>query len=291
MMLNFEITGKTQICGIIGDPVEHTISPAMHNAAFREIGLDYVYVPFKVRKENLADAIRSLKALNIRGLNVTLPHKVSAMAYLDDIDELARYTGAINTIVNREGYLKGYNTDAPGFINALAAEKVQLAGKNVIIIGAGGASRAISFILADKGAELTILNRHSEAAQDMADRLSGLFRKNMQALELNRQNLEAVLDRAQILVNTTSVGMFPDSTVSPVPASLLKPGLVVVDIIYNPLKTKLLEEAEKQGAKIVGGIEMLVQQGAAAFELWTGQPAPVEIMRKAGLKAMGKNED
>jgi shikimate dehydrogenase len=291
MMSNFEISGKTQICGIIGDPVEHTISPAMHNAAFREIGLDYLYVPFRVRRENLADAVKSLMALNIRGLNVTLPHKVSAMAYLDDIDELARYTGAINTIVNREGYLKGYNTDAPGFINAMAAEKVQPVGKNIVIIGAGGASRAISFILADKGADLTILNRHPESAQDMADRLSGLFRKNIQALELNRENLETVLAQAQILVNTTSVGMYPDSDVSPVPAALLKPGLVVVDIIYNPLKTKLLEEAQKRGAKIIGGIEMLVQQGAAAFELWTGQQAPVEIMRKAGLKAMGKNED
>jgi shikimate dehydrogenase len=244
-----------------------------------------------VKKEHLADAIKSLKALNIRGLNVTLPHKVNAMAYMDDVDKLARYTGAINTIVNQDGYLKGYNTDASGFMKTLAAENVQPEGKNVIVIGAGGASRAISFILADKGASLTILNRHPETAQNLADRLSGLFRKNIYALELNSQNLGAVLDQAQILVNTTSVGMFPDSDVSPVPASLIRPGTVVFDLIYNPLKTHLLAEAEKQGAKIIGGIEMLVQQGAAAFELWTSQPAPTGIMRKAGLIAMGKNEE
>jgi shikimate dehydrogenase len=290
-MLNFDVSGKTQICGIIGDPVDHTISPGMHNAAFKETGLDFIYVPFRVKKEYLADAIKSLKALNIRGLNVTLPHKVNAMAYMDEIDDLARYTGAINTIVNQDGYLKGYNTDASGFIKALAAEKVQPEGKNVIVIGAGGASRAISFILADKGANLTILNRHPETAQKLADRLSGLFRKNIYALELNSQNLEAVLDQAHLLVNTTSVGMYPESDVSPVPSSLIRPGTVVFDIIYNPLKTHLLAGAEKQGAKIIGGIEMLVQQGAAAFELWTGQQAPARTMKKAGLKAMGKNED
>jgi shikimate dehydrogenase len=290
-MSDLNVTGKTRICGIFGDPVEHTISPAMHNAAFRELGLDFIYVPFRVRKEDLGDAIRSLKALNIRGVNVTIPHKVGAMSYLDDVDELAGYTGAINTIVNSDGYLKGYNTDASGFIKALAAEKVNPEGKNIVIIGAGGASRAISFILADKGAVLTVLNRHPEAAQAMVDRLSGLFRRDMQALELSRQNLEAVLEHAQILINTTSVGMAPEATFSPVPLDLIKPGLIVVDIIYNPLKTRLLEGAEKKGAKIIGGIEMLVQQGAAAFELWTGRPAPVEIMRKAGLKAMGKNED
>jgi shikimate dehydrogenase len=290
-MLNPEITGKTRICGIIGDPVAHTISPAMHNAAFRELGLDFIYLPFRVHKEDLAEAVRSLKALDIRGVNVTIPHKVDVMSCLDDIDEMAAYTGAVNTIVNNDGYLKGYNTDASGFIAAISAEKVNPEGKQVVIIGAGGASRAISFILADRGADLMVLNRHPEAAQVLADRLSGLFRKDVQAMELSRQNLEAVLSRAQILVNTTSVGMAPQPDVSPVPVELIKPGLLVIDIIYNPLNTQLLKDAKKRGARIIGGIEMLVQQGAAAFELWTGRPAPVAIMRKAGLKAMGNNED
>jgi len=289
-MLNFQVSGTTKICGIIGDPVEHTISPAMHNAAFKEMSLDYVYVPFKVHKPDLAEAVAGLKALNIRGMNVTIPHKVSVLAYLDEVDELARYTGAVNTIVNRDGYLKGYNTDASGFIHALEAEKIESQGQSVIGIGAGGASRAISILLADKGADLTILNRHPDTARELAFRLSGIFRKNIKALELTRQNLESVLYRSKILINTTSVGMSPDQEVSPVPVDLLRPGLVVVDIIYNPIKTRLLIDAQKRGSKIIGGLEMLVQQGAAAFELWTGHPAPVEIMRKAGLKAMGINE-
>jgi shikimate dehydrogenase len=290
-MINHDVSGKTQICGIIGDPVGHTISPAMHNAAFRELGLDFIYVPFNVKRESLAEAIKGLRALNIRGMNVTVPHKVSAMSSLDDIDESARCIGAVNTIVNEDGFLKGCNTDGSGFLRALIAEKVKPEAKNIVIIGAGGASRAISFMMADKGANLTILNRRLQAAQEIADRLFGLFRKDVLALELNTRNLTEALEKAQILVNATSVGMLPDSGAVLVPASLLKPDLVVIDIIYNPLKTRLLAAAEKKGAKIIGGIEMLVQQGAAAFELWTGHSAPVQVMREAGLKALELYED
>lgn len=281
-----KISGKTAICGIIGDPIEHTVSPAMHNAAFGHLGLDFVYVPFKVKSEDLELAIRGIKALNIRGLNVTIPHKVAVMPFLNEIDTLSEKIGSVNTIVNRDGELKGYNTDASGFWNALQAEKITPVGKKVIVLGAGGAARAIVFMLADKGAELTIVNRNQLRAQALADMASAAFRKNIKALELNQENLKVAIKEAEMIVNTTSVGMSPDNEETPVPARLLKSDLFVFDIIYNPLESRLLAEARKTGARTIGGMEMLIQQGAAAFELWTGKKPPVNIMRDAALKAM-----
>jgi shikimate dehydrogenase len=280
------VSGKTQICGIIGDPIEHSVSPIMHNAAFREMGLDYIYVPFHVKREDLSEAIRGLKALNIRGLNVTLPHKVTVTRLMDEIDPIAKNLGAVNTIVNESGYLKGHNTDAKGFIKALQAEKIIPQNENVVILGAGGAARAIAFILADKGANLTILNRHLNSAQDIAGRVFQLFRRKTGALELNSPNLKNSLSEADILINATCVGMYPDVNESPVPARLLRSGLTVFDIIYNPAKSKLLLEAEKRGAVAISGLEMLVWQAALAFELWTGKGAPVLVMREAAVRAL-----
>jgi shikimate dehydrogenase len=286
-MQNTFISGKTRVCGIIGDPIEHTVSPAMQNAAFRVTGSDYIYLAFKVRKEDLGQALQGVRALNLRGLNVTIPHKVAVIPFLDEIDTLAENIGAVNTIVNEDGTLKGYNTDAMGFLKALLAENIQPERKKIVILGAGGAARAISFILSDKGADLTILNRHFESAQKLADRTIQLFRRDVRSFELNRDNLKTVLAEADILVNTTSLGMVPEEEQTPVPARLIKPGLVVFDIIYNPLKTRLLSEAEKRGAQTISGIEMLVRQGAAAFELWTGHRAPVDEMRKSATQAAG----
>lgn len=275
------------MCGIIGNPIEHTISPVMQNAAFQELELDFVYVPFKVKPGDLNQAIQGVKALSIRGINVTIPHKVAVIPFLDELDSLAENIGAVNTIVNESGTLKGYNTDASGFLKALLAEGVQPENRKITILGAGGAARAIAFILADKGANLTIMNRHLDSAQKLADRTFQLFRRDVQALELNRENLKDNLFGAEILVNTTSLGMSPENDNTPVPALLIKPGLVVFDIIYNPVKTRLLYEAEERGAKVIGGIEMLVWQGAAAFEIWTGKRAPVQIMREAVMRALG----
>jgi shikimate dehydrogenase len=283
-------SGKTRVCGIIGDPIEHSISPAMHNAAFEKTGLDYLYVPFQVRKEDLRQAIEGVRALNIRGLNVTIPHKVAVIPYLDEIDTLAEDIGAVNTIVNEDGYLKGYNTDATGFLQALKAFKIRPERKKVVILGAGGAARAISFILADRSSLLTLLNRHLSPAQKIADNLGNLFRTAVIAQELNRENLEAALSEADILVNTTSVGMKPFNNQSPVPVTLLSPNQVVFDAVYNPWKTKLLRGAEKRGVQVISGLEMLVWQGAKAFELWTGQPAPVEIMRETAIKVLSIKE-
>ena len=282
------ISAKTRICGLIGDPVEHSVSPVMHNAAFSSLGLDYIYLPFRVEKGQLAKAIDGVRALNIGGLNVTIPHKVAVIPLLDELETLAERIGAVNTIVNDNGHLKGYNTDASGFVKALLERGIEPQGKKIVILGAGGASRAISFTLAERDADLAILNRQLEIdwAVELASSISRFLGKEIKALELNEQNLSAVLKDADILVNATSVGMSPNSDETPVPAKLLKAGLVVFDIVYNPIKTRLLTEAEVAGAETIDGLDMLVWQGALAFEMWTGVKAPVGIMKAEAIKVL-----
>jgi len=283
------VSGKTKICGVIGDPIEHTMSPVMHNAAFKKLGLDYIYIPFRVRAEELAQAVEGIRALNIRGLNVTIPHKVAILPMLDGLDPVAEKIGAVNTIVNNDGNLRGYNTDASGFLRALLERGVEPEGKHIVILGAGGASRAISYILAERGAHLTILNRQLELdwAEALAELISEDFEMEVRVLELGFENLAAALAGADILINATSVGMSPNSEETPVPARLLKPELVVFDIVYNPIRTRLLKEAEAAGARTVVGVDMLAWQGALAFEKWTEQPAPFDLMRKKAIKALG----
>ncbi len=287
-MKNKTISIESRICGVIGDPIGHSMSPVMHNAAFDKLGLNYLYVPFRVKKEELVKAIAGMRALNIRGLNVTIPHKVAVIPLLDELDPLAQRIGAVNTIVNDDGALTGYNTDATGFLQALLERKNEPRGKNVVILGAGGASRAISFILAERGAHLVILNRLLELdwAEELASRISQVFKKEVEALELNEENLAKVLEKADILVNATSVGMKPNSDETPVSPDLLKPSLTVFDIVYNPLKTRLLREAEAAGAETISGVDMLVWQGALAFELWTGVKAPVKLMKEEVIKGL-----
>ncbi len=287
------ISGKTRLCGVIGDPVEHTMSPVMHNAAFREIGIDYLYVPFRVKKEELGKAIEGMRALNIKGLSVTIPHKVAVIQFLDKLDSLAEQIGAVNTIVNDDGVLTGYNTDATGFLQALLEGGIEPEGENIVILGAGGASRAISFILADRGAHLVILNRLLELdwAKELAGRILQTFSKEVEALELNRENLTGALGKADILVNATSVGMSPNIDETPVDSDLLKPSLIVFDIVYNPIKTRLLREAEAAGAGTINGVDMLVWQGALAFEKWTGRKAPVELMREETIRLLQSSEN
>jgi shikimate dehydrogenase len=289
--LNENISGKTLICGIIGDPIEHTISPKMQNAAFSNAGLDYIYIPFRVKREHLGWAVQGMRGLAISGLNVTIPHKVAVMPFLDEIEPLAHKIGAVNTIKNEDGILIGKNTDASGFLRALATEKIDPKGANICVLGAGGAARAIAFTLADRGAVLSILNRHHDAAEELAGRIRHYYRLDVDVLELNKENLSTVMKRTDILVNTTSVGMSPNSQETPVPLTLLNRKLVVFDIIYNPLKTRLLAGAERRGARTISGVEMLVWQGAAAFEFWTEVNAPVEIMRQAALRALESDED
>lgn len=292
-MKNKAISGESRICGVIGDPIEHSMSPVMHNAAFEERGIDYLYIPFRVKKEELGKAIAGMRALNIRGLSVTIPHKVAVIPFLDELDPLAERIGAVNTIVNDDEVLRGYNTDATGFLQALLERGIEPREKNVVILGAGGASRAISFILAERGAHLVILNRLLELdwAEELASRISQIFTKEVEALELNEENLAKVLEKTDILVNATSVGMSPNIGEAPIPAKLLKPGLIVFDIVYNPIKTRLLREAEVAGAETIGGLDMLVWQGALAFEMWTGLKAPVKLMREEAIKALQEHEN
>jgi shikimate dehydrogenase len=292
-MKNKAISGKTQVCGVIGDPIEHTMSPVMHNTAFSALGLDYVYVAFRVKSEELAGAIKGMRALNIRGLNVTIPHKVSIIPLLDNLDPLAEKIGAVNTIVNKNGVLTGYNTDASGFLQALRDKGFEPKGKKVAILGAGGAARAISFILAEREANLVILNRLEELdwAEELARKISRAFGKEVTALELTEANLKTALDKAELLANATSVGMSPNINLTPVPAGLLRPGLVVFDIVYNPIRTRLTREASRAGCETVMGLDMLVWQGALAFEMWTGRKAPVDLMKKEAVKVLKSHED
>ena len=282
------ISGRTRVCGVIGDPIAHTMSPVMHNAAFRKLGIDYVYVPFRVTRDGIGDAIAGMRALNLAGLNVTIPHKISVTPFLDEIDPLARKIGAVNTVVNDKGVIRGYNTDASGFLQAMLDKGVRPDNKKVVVLGAGGASRAICYILAENGASLSILNRalEMEWAHNLAAEISGAFDIDTVALELNSDNLAKVMPGSDILVNATSVGMSPDIRGTPVPAELLESVPVVFDIVYNPVRTRLRSEAEQGGALTISGLDMLVCQGALSFEKWTGQKAPLEIMKKEALKGL-----
>ena len=278
-----EIKGSTNIVGLIGHPVEHSFSPPMHNAAFKKLGMDYVYTAFDVDPNNLKEAIDGARALNIKGFNVTIPHKIEVMKYLAEIDEIASLIGAVNTIDFKD--LKGYNTDGIGAIKAIG-EVTNVKNKNVIIAGAGGASRAISFYLAKYGADsLTILNRNVDKAQGLASDVlsSGLI----DSVESNSIDSMDLTD-ADILINTTPVGMHPNVDDTPIAlASEMHEDLVVFDAVYNPNETGLLKEAIKIGAKPVYGIKMLLYQGAESFEIWTGKKAPIDAMEEALIKTLG----
>ena len=280
------ISGKTKVCGIIGYPIEHTMSPPIHNAAFKAMGLDYVYVAFGVKPEDVGKAVQGMRAFNMRGMSVTIPHKLAVIPYIDKLDPLAEKIGAVNTIVNDDGILTGYNTDALGFLQPLLEKGVEPEGKNVVIVGAGGASRAVSFILADRGANLVILNRKEELdwAENIAANVTQAFGRKTRALELTRKNLKDEIATADILVNVTSVGMHPKVDATAVPGDLLNSGLIVCDVVYNPLKTRLIREAEAAGATTFSGIDMLVWQGVIAFEKWTGVKPPVDLMKEEAIK-------
>ncbi len=272
------ISGRTRICGIIGDPVEHTMSPSMQNEAFRITGLDYVYVPFHVVKEKLAEAVRGLRSAGCAGFNVTIPHKVTVMNLLDEIDEAAACIGAVNTVVINGGRMKGYNTDGEGFLRSLGAEGVGISGRKIVVMGAGGAARAICHVLARQEAVLTILNRSAGNAAELADEIN---RKTGKPVASGGMENADVISGAEVLINTTSVGMGFRKAYSPLESRFLHTGLTVCDIVYNPPETELLRQAKAAGCRTVDGLGMLVWQGALSFELWTGKPAPVEAMKEA----------
>jgi shikimate dehydrogenase len=272
------IDSHTILYGVFGDPIRHSRSPIMLNRAFQEAGINAVYAAFHVRPEELRDAVRGIRALGYRGINVTIPHKVEVMQYLDEIDEGARIVGAVNTIVNESGKLIGYNTDGIGYVRSLKEETgIELKGKSVLLLGAGGAARGVAYALAKEGARrIYIANRTKERALELAETISSYT----EAIGLGMDELGPVVDEVQFVLNTTSAGMHPHVDEVPLPLEFLRSHHLVSDLIYNPRITRFLREAEARGARIHGGIGMFIYQGAFAFEYWTGTPAPVAAMRQ-----------
>jgi shikimate dehydrogenase len=259
--------------GVIGQPITHSLSPLMHNAAFAAVGQKAHFTAFAV--DDLASAITGIRALGVAGVSVTLPHKTEVLKYLDWISPEALEIAAVNTIVNRQGQLCGYNTDVAGALNALV-KKVDPAGKRVLIIGAGGAARALVYGAVKAGAEVVITNRSSERGLRLAKEFGAKFLTPFDLVEFS----------PEVLVNTTSLGMTPQVDALPIAENYLNSSMVVMDIVYNPLKTRLLAAAEKCGALTVDGLEMFVGQGVMQFELWTGKKAPFKIMRAAVLEEL-----
>ncbi|UCC58151.1 MAG: shikimate dehydrogenase [Candidatus Bathyarchaeum sp.] len=279
-------SGKTRVCAIIGDPVEHSLSPVMHNAAFKELKLNMIYVAFTVTRNELKGAISSARILGFQGLNVTMPHKNAVMKYLDETVSTAKSIGAVNTILNNEGRLVGYNTDGIGAMRALKENSISPEGKKLLLLGAGGAGKAIAFQAAQEVEEIVVLNRTSEKAERLAEALGKKFGKKVKGESFSSEILKDEMRDTNILVNATSVGMHPDVNRSLVPRNLLRSDLCVMDIVYSPLKTRLLLDAEAVGAKVVSGLEMLIYQGAVSFEIWTKQPAPIKVMKEAALNKL-----
>lgn len=284
-----QVDGYTRICGIFGCPVHHTFSPAMHNAAFTALGLNFIYVPFQVPAERLPAAVAAIRALGLVGVNITIPHKEAVLPYLDELSREADIIGAVNTIVNQNGRLVGHNTDGRGFLQALA-EQVSFdpAGKCVLILGAGGAARSVAVELALAGANrLFLVNRSPERAETLAN----LLLKKIVSADisvapwLDEKGEKVLADGvvcADLIVQTTPVGMHPAAgECVPFPFNLLRPDQIVCDLIYNPPETRFLESARLAGAKTINGMGMMIYQGALAFTLWTGYPAPIEVMRQA----------
>jgi shikimate dehydrogenase len=267
------IDSKTGLYGIIGNPVRHSLSPAIHNNAFRRMGWNAVYLAFEVK--NLGEALAGFRALGIRGASITLPYKTAILPFLSEIRGAAVEIGAVNTILQREGKLIGYNTDGSGAVEAVE-ERVDLKGMRVWLLGAGGTSRAIGYALRKKGCDLTIFNRSAEKGKSLADELGCTFRPLSGLKEPG----------ADVLINATSVGMAPLDGESPVPKTCLDRGMVVMDIVYWPLKTRLLLEAEERGCRTIDGLEMLARQGAGQLEIWTGAKPEIGQIRKDLKRAL-----
>jgi shikimate dehydrogenase len=259
----------------------------MHNAAFNHLRLDFVFLAFRVKAAELENAMRGMRGLGIHGLNVTMPHKIAVAKYLDEVDPTAKFLGSVNTILNEDGRLLGFNTDGVGALKALRENSVNPDGKKLLLLGAGGAAKAIAYALAKEVGELCVLNRASEKAKELSEVLSRTFGKKIVGDALSSGAIQRNLQDSDILINATSVGMHPNISQSLVAPQWLKSDLCVMDIVYNPVETKLVKDAKAAGAHVVSGVEMLLYQGAASFEIWTGVSAPIEVMRKAALNKLG----
>lgn len=273
------INSKTKLCCVIGNPVEHSVSPILHNAAYEALGLNFVYVPFHV--EDIKSAINGIKALGITGISVTIPHKLAIMEYLDEIDPIAQNIGAVNTVLNDNGKLIGSNTDYIGAIHALE-EKTSITGKKVAVIGAGGAARAIVFGLKEKNCDITIFNRKKDMAEKLAHDSTSIY-KGFEALH--------TINSFDILINATPVGMSPKTGETVIPKEYLSKNMIVFDIVYNPKETQLIQEAITIGCTIVYGYKMLLYQAIDQFELFTKQRAPIDVMEQALISELERKKE
>ncbi len=272
------IDAQTMLYGVIGNPVHHSLSPTIHNGAFRRLGLNAVYMAFEVK--NVEEALRGIRGLGVKGVSVTIPFKTEVLPFLDKIEGLAKKVKAVNTIVNRRGRLIGYNTDWNGALGALE-EKMDLGGKRAVLLGAGGAARAIGFGLKERGLRLIVVNRSKERGQTFSKELRCDYLPMSSLTRMKAGELEA-----DVMINATSLGMYPRDGETPVPKELLKKGMMVMDIVYEPLQTRLLREAKEKGCVTVDGLEMLVRQGIAQFEIWTGRRLEIGKIRKDLRRAL-----
>jgi len=281
------ISPATQFCMVIGNPIAHSLSPAIHNAAFQHLGLDFVYLASQV--EDVQGALAGMRALsNFRGMSVTIPHKTEVMKYVDEMSEVDRSIGAINTVIHEGDRLIGLGTDGPGALKALKDAGVAVEGKNVLMLGAGGAARAISFPLASttRLEQLTLLDINEDLLSKLHADLTAATNTNIEAHLLSENSLAAAMEKADVIIHCTSVGMHPNEDASLIPPHLFRPGQVVFDIVYNPLETKLLREAKARGLQTIPGVEMFVNQAVLQFEKFTGVAAPVEVMRRVVLERL-----
>jgi shikimate dehydrogenase len=282
------IANGTQLCAVIGNPIAHSLSPAIHNAAFNALDLDFVYLAFRV--EDLKAALDGMRALtNFRGMSVTIPHKIEAMNYVDEVVEVDRSIGSINTIINEQGRLIGLGTDGPGALKALVDAGVELDGKNILMLGSGGAARAIAFTLArnTRLSKLMILDVNEPMLQGLTADLKAGTEACIEAMTLNDDSLAQAMASADVIINCTPIGMHPKEGVSLVPAGLFRPGQAVFDIVYTPLETRLLADARAHGLKVISGVEMFINQAVLQFRHFTGVDAPVEVMRRVVMEKLG----
>lgn len=283
------ITGRTQLLGVIGSPIEHSLSPVMHNAAIAHLGLDYVYLPFAIAPERLKTAIAGFEAIGVQGFSVTIPHKQTIMPLLDDISPVARMIGAVNTVVRRDHTWLGTNTDSTGFVAPLRVLDRDWSQCSVLVLGNGGAARAVVAGCAELGCpQIHVAGRSADRLHAFQTSWSSDVSAILDVFEW--KTLPTLLAQANLIVNTTPIGMAPGIEASPLTLEEIQqisPGTIVYDLIYTPNPTRLLQLAQAQGAIAIDGLEMLVQQGAVALELWLNHPAPVEVMRQALKDALG----
>lgn len=279
-----KISGAAKVCALIGDPIAHSLSPPIHNAAFRSLGLDFAYVPFRVRTNELKAAIEGIRSLGILGVNVTIPHKTRVLPLLDAIERTALQIGAVNTIVRNDGRLRGYNTDGQAALAVLQSLAGSLPGRRAVILGTGGAARAIVYYLSKTVESIAMLNRTRSKGSSIASKIARLRGITCRSYGLNKASLQRELGQADLLINTIPADAFARLGSILIQEGLVRQDMVVFDVNYKP-KNAFLVDAKLAGAKAIDGLEMLVRQAALSFTLWTGREAPIDVMREAAIQA------